>query len=43
LEGVPWSGPAAQRPYYYQSRYEQLLHAINLKPAPRRAAHEDEE
>lgn len=43
LEGVPWSGPVEERPYYYQSRYEQLLYGINLVPAPMRASYEDEE
>ena len=43
LEGVPWAGPARERPDYYQSRYEQLLHALDYSAPPPRAAHEDEE
>lgn len=43
LEGVPWAGPAEERPDFYQSRYEQLLHGINLVPLPMRAPHDDEE
>lgn len=43
LEGVPWGGPASARPPYYQSRYEQLLHALDYRPPARRAPHEPEE